>query len=164
MLCCGWEEENCFWCVYKCLRSKATYSDRLPPAASSCICLLCPWRPCSAYLILHSPPHFVFSQHLLLLLLSRVPFRVNFTGSKIKVENSSGDKDREKMKEKIKRAWNPLQSPYLVVCHHFVYIFYRNLRFFSACHGFSLSCLFWTYLVHSRELSNVYLHPSVISF
>ena len=27
-------------------------------AASSCICLLCPWHPCSAYLILHSPPHF----------------------------------------------------------------------------------------------------------
>lgn len=95
-------------------------------AASSCICLLCPWRPCSAYLILDSPPHFAFSQHFSLLLLSSVPLHVNFTGSEIKAENLSGDKDKDKMKAKIKRVWNPLQSPYLDVCHHFVYVFYCN--------------------------------------
>lgn len=89
-------------------------------AACSCICLPCPWRPCSAYLILRSPPHFACAQRSPLLLLSGAPLRVNFTGSKIKAENPKGGKDGEKMKAKIKRVWNPLQSPYLDVCHHFV--------------------------------------------
>lgn len=109
-------------------------------AACSCICLLCPWRPCSAYLIFHSPPHFAFHntsffpychEHFCVWIL-----QVQRSKRRIPVEIC---KDWEKMKVKIKRVWNPLQCPYLGVCHYFIYVFYCNLSCFLTWWGYRVS-------------------------
>lgn len=62
-------------------------------AASSSICLLCPWHWCSAYLILHSPLHVATAK--LSPLLSRVTQHAKFAGSRIKVKNPGRSKDRD---------------------------------------------------------------------
>lgn len=68
-------------------------------AASSSMCLLCPWRPCSAYLILHFSLHVAAEK--VLPLLSRVTQSAKFAGSKIKVKNL----EKTDNKGEVKESW-----------------------------------------------------------